>query len=131
MEIWFLISLIGFVAVISPYFLSIEHLKLKEKYGNEKGKKIGEILGIVSGWGFFLFWFGIWFSPQDSFATLFLQNFLIQIPFTAYNLNIVNLVIFLPFFIVGAWFGIKGGWELNPLQPCDFTRITHFFYEKI
>jgi hypothetical protein len=39
-QIWFLISLIGFIAAIPPYFLSIEHSKLKEKYGNKKGKRI-------------------------------------------------------------------------------------------
>jgi len=32
-----------------PYFLSLEHLKLEEKYGKQKGKKIGAILGVISG----------------------------------------------------------------------------------
>ncbi len=108
MQIWFLLSLIGFIAVIPIYFLSIEHSKLKEKYGSEKGKRIGEILGIVSGWGFFLFWFGIWFSPQDRFVNPFLQDLSIQIPYIGFTLSIVNLIVFLPFFIAGLWFGING-----------------------
>ena len=108
MQIWFFLSLIGFVGVIPPYFLSVEHSKLKEKYGNQKGKRIGEILGVISGWGFFLFWFGIWLSPQDRFVTPFLQDLQIQIPYTDFSLNIFNLIVFLPFFIAGLWFGIKG-----------------------
>jgi len=107
-QIWFLFSLIGFIAVIPLYFLSIEHSKLKQKYGDQKGKRIGEILGIVSGWGFFLFLFGIWFSPQDRFVTPFLENLSIQIPYINFTLNITNLVVFLSFFIAGFWFGVKG-----------------------
>ncbi len=108
MQIWFLLSLIGFIAVIPIYFLSTEHSKLKQKYGEQKGKRIGEILGIVSGWGFFLFWFGIWFSPQDRFITPFLENLSIQIPYINFTLNVANLIVFLPFFIAGVWFGVKG-----------------------
>jgi protein-S-isoprenylcysteine O-methyltransferase Ste14 len=103
-----LLSLIGFIAVIPIYFLSIEHSKLRQKYGEQKGKRIGEILGIVSGWGFFLFWFGIWFSPQDRFVTPFLENLSIQIPCINFTLSVANLIVFLPFFIAGVWFGVKG-----------------------
>jgi hypothetical protein len=112
-QIWFLFSLIGFIAVIPLYFLSIEHSKLRQKYGEQKGKRIGEILGLVSGWGFFLFWFGIWFSPQDRFVTPFLENLSIQIPTINFTLNVANLIVFLPFFIAGVWFGVKGVLETS------------------
>jgi protein-S-isoprenylcysteine O-methyltransferase Ste14 len=112
-QIWFLLSLIGFIAVIPIYFLSIEHSKLRQKYGEQKGKRIGEILGIVSGWGFFVFWFGIWFSPQDRFVTPFLENLSIQIPYINFTLNIANLIVFLPFFLAGVWFGVKGVLETS------------------
>ena len=108
MPIWFYISLFGFIAVMLPYFLSLEHLKLEEKYGKQKGKRIGEIFGVVSGWGFFLFWFGLWFSPQDRFLFPFLQSFSIQISILDLPIYLVNLLIFIPFFVVGAWFGVKG-----------------------
>ena len=62
------------IAVIPLHFLSVEHLKLQEKYGKEKGTKIGEIYGLISGWGFFFFWIGIWVSPQPRFTVPFLQN---------------------------------------------------------
>lgn len=108
MHVWFIISLLGFIAIMLPYFLSLEHLKLEEKYGKEKGKKIGEIYGVISGWGFFLFWLGIWLSPQDRFIIPFFQDFSIQIPIINLTIYLVNFLIFIPLFIMGAWFGIKG-----------------------
>jgi hypothetical protein len=108
LQIWFTISLIGFIAVTVPYSLSLEHLKLEDKYGKQKGKKIGEILGMISGWGFFLFLFGIWLSPQDRFNIPFFQNFSFQLPILNVTVFLINFLIFAPFFIAGAWFGIKG-----------------------
>ena len=108
MSIWFYASLFGFVGIVLPYFLSLEHLKLDEKYGKQKGKKLGEIFGVISGWGFFLFWFGIWLSPQERFIIPFFQNFSIQIPLLNLTVYLINLLIFIPFFVVGAWFGVAG-----------------------
>ncbi len=108
MYIWFYVSLIGFIFAMFPYFLSLEHVKLEKKYGNQKGKKIGDIYGMVSGWGFFLFWFGIWLSPQDRFIIPFFQDFSVQIPILNLTICLFNVLIFIPFFIVGAWFGIEG-----------------------
>ena len=108
MYIWFYVSLIGYIGTILPYFLSLEHIKLEKKYGNEKGKKIGDIYGVISGWIFFLLWFGMWLSPQDRFIIPFFQNFSVQIPILNLTIYLFNLLIFVPFFIVGAWFGIEG-----------------------
>ena len=108
MHVWFIISVSGFVAIMLPYFLSLEHSNLEERYGKEKGKRIGEIYGMISGWGFFLFWFGIWLFPQDRFNIPLFQDFSIQTPVFNLAIYLVNLLIFIPFFIVGAWFGIKG-----------------------
>jgi len=52
-HVWFLISVLGVVAVVSLHFSSVEHLKFQKKNGKEKGTRIGEILGLASGWGFF------------------------------------------------------------------------------
>jgi protein-S-isoprenylcysteine O-methyltransferase Ste14 len=108
MHTLFFISLSGFIATVPLYFLSLEHLKLEEKYGKEKGKNIGDICGVVSGWGFFLFWFGIWFSPQDRFTIPLFQDFFIRLPVINLTIHLMHLLIFAPFFVVGAWFGIKG-----------------------
>ncbi len=108
MYVWFYVSLFGFIAIMLPYFLSLEHQELDEKYGKQKGKKIGEIFGVISGWGFFLLWFGIWLSPQDKFIIPFFQDFSIQIPVLGLTIYLVNFLIFVPFFIIGVWFGIRG-----------------------
>jgi protein-S-isoprenylcysteine O-methyltransferase Ste14 len=107
-DIWFFISLFGCIATAPLYFLSLEHLKLIEKYGKEKAKNVGDIYGLVSGWGFFLFWFGIWLSPQARFTIPIFQNLLIRIPVINLTIPFIHLLLFLPFFVVGAWFGIKG-----------------------
>ena len=130
MYVWFIISLLGFISITLPYFLSLEHLKLEGKYGTEKGKKIAEILGIVSGWGFFLFWFGIWLSPQDRFSIPFLQDLSIQIPIWNQTIYLTNFSIFLPFFITGAWFGIKGV-ILTSLRVAETHRAERIITKEV
>lgn len=108
MYILFFISLLGFIATLPLYFLSLEHQKLEEKHGTRKAEKIGDLYGIISGWGFFLFWFGIWFSPQSRFIIPIFQKLLLCLPVLNITIPLFHLVIFAPFFAVGAWFGIKG-----------------------
>ena len=111
MYILFFFSLLGFIATLPLYYLSLEHLKLEKKYGRKKGERIGDIYGIISGWGFFLFWFGIWFSPQTKFAIPLFQGLVIQLPFLGTTIPLVHAIVFVPFFAVGSWFGIRGVME--------------------
>jgi protein-S-isoprenylcysteine O-methyltransferase Ste14 len=106
--IWFFVSLFGFIAILPLYFLSLEHLKLGAKYGEKKGKKTGDVYGVISGWGFFIFWFGIWFSPQTGFTVPIFQEMIIRLPVLNITIPLIHLIVFAPFFTVGAWFGIKG-----------------------
>jgi protein-S-isoprenylcysteine O-methyltransferase Ste14 len=108
MYLWFFISLFCFIAIVPLYFLSLEHLKLKEKYGVGKAERIGDVYGVVSGWGFFLFWFGIWFSPQARFTIPMSQELLVRLPLLNTTIPLLHLVVFAPLFAVGAWLGIKG-----------------------
>lgn len=108
MFIWFFVSLFGFIATSPLYYLSLEHLKLKEKYGRRKAERIGDVYGVISGWGFFLFWFGIWFSPQTRFTIPVFQDFLVVVPIPNVTIPLLHLAVFVPFFAVGAWLGIKG-----------------------
>jgi protein-S-isoprenylcysteine O-methyltransferase Ste14 len=108
MVVLFLVCLLGIVAAIPIYFLSVEHLKLQQEYGRDKGRRIGEAYGLVSGWGFFLFWAGLWFSPQSRFIAPVFPNLVITVPVVSFTIPIAHLMIFLPFFLVGAWFGIEG-----------------------
>jgi protein-S-isoprenylcysteine O-methyltransferase Ste14 len=96
------------IGIIPLYCLSVEHLKLQEKYGYKKGKRIAEIYGLVSGWCFFIFWMGIWISPQPRFNIPFLQKTSFLIEPANFSISIIHLVVSLPFIIVGGWFGIKG-----------------------
>lgn len=108
MSIWFVISLVCLIINIIPYFLSLEHQKLERRYGLQKGKEIGEIYAMISGWGFFIFLFGIWISPQERFLLPFMHEFSLQIPILDLTIYLVNLLIFISFFLIGAFFGIKG-----------------------
>lgn len=108
MSFAFFISVLGLIAIIIPYYISLEHSKLDKKYGREQGTKIGNILGIISGWGLFIFWFGIWISPQPRFIIPFLNELSIKIISINLKINLINLVISVPLIIAGIWFGIKG-----------------------
>jgi protein-S-isoprenylcysteine O-methyltransferase Ste14 len=108
MFVLFFICVAGAIAVIPLHFLSVEHYKLEEKYGRDRGKRIGEIYSLFSGWGFFLFWAGLWFSPQPRFVMPFLSNLLVVIPFVHFSIPTTHLTVFLPFFLLGAYFGIAG-----------------------
>lgn len=106
MSFWFLLSVIGIIVVVPIHFLSVEHTKLDARFGKEKGFKIGAALGMISGWGFFLFLFGLWISPQERF---FLQIFGIEI----IGIPISHLLLAVAFLIPGAWLGIKGVTEMG------------------
>jgi len=108
MYIWFFIFVLGLIATIPLYFLSVEHLKLQKRYGREKGTKIGEIYGLISGWGFFFFWMGIWFSPQSRFAVPIFQNLSVLLPVINFSIPLFHLIISIPFLLLGAWLAING-----------------------
>jgi len=108
MYIWFFICVLGAVATIPLHFLSVEHIKLQERCGKEKGTRIGEIYGLVSGWGFFFFWMGIWVSPQPLFAIPVLQNLTVLLPAINFLIPLLHLIVCVSFLIPGAWLAING-----------------------
>ncbi|MFX0115677.1 MAG: methyltransferase family protein [Candidatus Hodarchaeota archaeon] len=102
---WFLVSMLGFFVMIFLHFRSVEHTKLQEKYGKEGGIRLGKIYAMISSLEF-VFWVGLWVSPQQIFVIPMFSDFVVSIA----NLStaIPNLIISLPLILVGAWFGIKG-----------------------
>jgi protein-S-isoprenylcysteine O-methyltransferase Ste14 len=108
MDVLFFVCILGVIAVIPIHFSSVEHLRLEEKYGRNKGRRIGKIYSLFSGWGFFLFWAGLWFSPQSRFVVPVFPNLAITVPVASFTIQITHLMIFVPFFFVGAWLGIAG-----------------------
>ena len=96
------------IATIPFRFLSLEHTKLQEKYGKEKGFRIGDTCGMIQGWAFYIFWMGIWISPQPRFAIPYLENVSFIVPFINFTIPLLHIIIFIPFLVAGAWLGIKG-----------------------
>ncbi|MHA2285060.1 MAG: methyltransferase family protein [Candidatus Thorarchaeota archaeon] len=131
---WFFTFLIGMILIVPVHFLSVEHTRLQTKYGKEKGIKIGDALGLISGWGFIAFWFGVWLSPQDAFLIPIFPDATIMIPYVEMQIPLVHLAISLPLIAVGAWLGIKGVGETT-LKAAEIHRsekvVTSGVYSKI
>jgi protein-S-isoprenylcysteine O-methyltransferase Ste14 len=108
MFIWFFICILGAIGTIPLQFLSVEHLKLQRRYGKKKGTRIGEIFGLISGWGFFIFWAGIWVSPQPRLIVPIFQILLISVSVVDTAIPLLHMIICIPFLISGAWLAISG-----------------------
>jgi len=116
--------------MVPIHFLSVEHLKFQIKYGKDKGIKIIAILGFTSGWGFFIFWFGIWISPQPMFSTPIFQNFVTSIPIINFSIPLFHLLVSIPFILIGAWFGIVSV-RLTTLKVAETHRTEKIVSTKI
>jgi protein-S-isoprenylcysteine O-methyltransferase Ste14 len=90
------------------HFRSVEHQQLRRKYGKEKADRVGSLLGMISGWGFFIFLFGVWLSPQPRFVIPSFEDLSIVIPIVNFSIPLLHLILSIPFIAVGAWFGIAG-----------------------
>lgn len=106
MSVWFLTCVAGLTVALPLHFWSVEHQKLRRRYGGERGIKIGNIYGTISGWMEFLFLIGLWFSPQPRFTTHALSEPSIPTPFVDFSIPILHLIIALPLVLVGAWLAI-------------------------
>lgn len=127
---WFVLSILGMCFMVPLHFLSVEHLKFQKKYGADKGNKITGIFGLTSGWGFFIFWFGIWISPQPRLIIPFMQNPSIIIPFINFSIPVFYLLISVPFILIGAWFGIVSVRETS-LKVAETHRTEKIVSTKI
>ena len=127
---WFIFSILGMCFMVPLHFLSVEHLKFQNKYGADKGNKITGILGLISGWGFFIFWFGIWISPQPRLVIPPIQNPSFIIPIINFSIPIFYLLISIPFILIGAWFGIVSVRETS-LRVAETHRTEKIVSSKI
>jgi protein-S-isoprenylcysteine O-methyltransferase Ste14 len=134
MYILFLLSIIGMIVIIPIYFYSVEHIKYQEKYGKERGLKLTRTYGLISGWGFFLFLFGIWFSPQPRFYTNIFSYDPLLIPFINFSIPFFHLIISIPLVLLSVWFGIVGVKEVT-LKVAETHKpekvITTGIYSRI
>jgi len=127
---WFVFSILGMCFMVPLHFLSVEHLKFQKKYGVDKGNKITGILGLTSGWGFFIFWFGIWISPQPRFIIPLMPSPSISIPIINFSIPIFHLFISIPFILIGAWLGIVSVRETS-LKVSETHRTEKIVSTKI
>jgi protein-S-isoprenylcysteine O-methyltransferase Ste14 len=98
----------GMICIIPIYFLSVEHSKFQEKYGKKKAIKLTEIFGLISGWGFFIFLFGIWISPQPRFLLAVFYFNPVVISILSFTIPLSHLIISIPLILIAIWFGIVG-----------------------
>ncbi|NHI90786.1 MAG: hypothetical protein EAX87_14805, partial [Candidatus Thorarchaeota archaeon] len=112
-----MISFLGLLIIIPIYFLSVEHNKLDERFGKEKGYKVGAALGMASGWGFFIFLIGLWISPQERFSLQVTDINLLGVP-------LLHLLFAVLFLMPGAWLGIKGVTEVG-MKTAETHRAEH------
>ncbi|TFF68291.1 isoprenylcysteine carboxylmethyltransferase family protein [Candidatus Thorarchaeota archaeon] len=112
MTFWFWVSLVGLVLIQPILYASYEHQKLRERYGSERGNKIGRILGTVSGYVFFALWAGLWMAPQPRFEIPLLREIIFVLPvlftYVSLKIPIIHLILGIAFLIPGAWLGLKG-----------------------
>lgn len=81
--------------------------------GSRRGALVGDALGLVSGWGFFLFLAGLWFSPQPRFTIPFPRSLTIALPQVGLELSLLHAVASAPFLTAGSWLGIGGVAEIS------------------
>jgi protein-S-isoprenylcysteine O-methyltransferase Ste14 len=109
----FTLSVLGLIGVVPLHFWSVEHEMLHERFGREMGRKVGEALGLLSGWGFFLFSIGVWLSPQPRFSLLSAVSSEVVILGAHLYLSPVNAALAIPFLAAGGWLGVKGVAEVS------------------
>jgi len=95
------------------HFISVEHERLEKRFGEHRGRRVGSILGIISGWGYFIFLFGLWLSPQPRLFLPMEEIVRFSIPIVAIEISLVNIVLGFFFLIPGAWLGLRGVLDLG------------------
>ncbi len=103
---WFFLCVAFLIMVIPLHFKSVEYTKLQQKYGKERGTKIGRIYGIVSGTIESILLVGLWFLPQPTFSIPLFSDLVLSI--ANFSIPILHLIISLPLIVVSVWFGIGG-----------------------
>jgi protein-S-isoprenylcysteine O-methyltransferase Ste14 len=104
----FLICLFLLALFLPLHFLSVNHTKLSKGLKKQRAEKVGKILGIISGWGYFLCLILLWMLPQPHFAIPLLTIKIYTIPLFDIPLYLLNIIFALPFISISVWFGISG-----------------------
>lgn len=108
MSFLFWIFLVSIFLLLPVHFLSVNHTQLENRFGKEKGTTLGKILGLISGWGFFIFLFGLWLSPQPHYHIPLLDVTLFTVPFLNIPIYLIHLFISVPLLLISGYLGIVG-----------------------
>lgn len=105
-----MISVLAFALNVPLYYLSIEHRRLEERFGVERGRRVGDALGLASGWGMFVYWAGVWMSPQNRFTMPFGSS---TLRLMGLEVTLAHLVVSVLFLAPAVFFGVGGVMELG------------------
>jgi protein-S-isoprenylcysteine O-methyltransferase Ste14 len=108
MDLTFAVCLAGFILILVPYFLSLEHWRLRQLFGEERSVIVGDTLGVVSGWGFFGFWIGLWIAPQEGLPVI---GYTVSV--LGSEVSLLYLLLSLIFLVPAFWLGLGGVRELS------------------
>lgn len=109
----FLIFLAGFVLSALLHILALNRKKLAQRFGETRGRRIGNIVGIASGWLLFICWVGFWFVPQPSFTLPMFKSHWIIIPIIALQIPLIHLMVGVLFLMIGSYFGLSAVSKLS------------------
>lgn len=101
MYILFFVFALCAVAAMPIHLVSVEHIKLQQRHGKDKGIRIGEIYGRISGYMLFVSLIGLWFSPQPRFTIPILRRLSFSVPLANVPIPLIQIIIFVPFVIFG------------------------------
>ncbi len=124
MEIWPLVSTLGMILSIPILFKSYEHESLRARFGRERGDRLAERLGLISGYMYFGFWIALWLVPQERFALGLMKGATLVIPLmglVTLSIPLDHLIVGIGFIIPGAWLGIAGVREVS-LRVAEYHR---------
>ena len=107
---WLMISVLAFTLNVLLYHVSVEHRRLEERFGVERGRLVGDALGLVSGWGMFVYWMGIWVSPQNRFTVPFGSS---ALRLMGMEVTLAHLIVSVLFLAPAVVFGVGGVMELG------------------
>jgi len=108
-----LLSIIVFEVSVVFHIIALERTKLAERFGERRGKRIGNLIGIASGWLLFASWAGIWFAPQPRFALPIFESIWIKTPIVGIHVPVIHLIAGLCFLVLGAYFGLRAVSKLS------------------
>jgi len=116
----------SFVICVSFYVLAFRFYGLFSS-------RFGFIRGVL-GWLLYIFWMGLWFSPQPRFSICF--GGCVFISFLSMRFSLVDVCLGLPFIVLGGVLGLWGVYELSfsvssHLELCRvvmsgiYSRVRH------